>query len=298
MYSRSDRGRKRVERGVLSTFAAVLVAFAGVPSSPHAAPSTVRSARLRVCADPNNLPFSNTKEEGFENAIARLIARDLGDTLEYYWWPQRRAWVRHTIGEGKCDVAIGVPASFDQLETTRPYYRSRYVFVSRADRHYDLQSLDDPRLRTLRIGLHFIGTEYSNPPAGHALGARGIVKNIVGYSIYGNFKDPNPPARLIDAVARGDVDLAIAWGTLVEYFAAREPARLAVSPLPAVDPRTGLRFEFPIAVGVRKGDIALRNDIQRVLDRRGNAVDEILAHYNIIKSGSGRAGRVAAEGER
>ena len=208
MYSRSDRGRKRVERGVLSTFAAVLVAFAGVPSSPHAAPSTVRSARLRVCADPNNLPFSNTKEEGFENAIARLIARDLGDTLEYYWWPQRRAWVRHTIGEGKCDVAIGVPASFDQLETTRPYYRSRYVFVSRADRHYDLQSLDDPRLRTLRIGLHFIGTEYSNPPA-----------------------------RLIDAVARGDVDLAIAWGPLVEYFAAREPARLAVSPLPAVDPR-------------------------------------------------------------
>ena len=298
MYSRSDRRGKRAGRGVLSTLAVAVFAVAAAPPPPHGAPRPVPSERLRVCADPNNLPFSNANEKGFENAIARLIARDLGDTLEYYWWPQRRAWVRHTIGEGKCDVAIGVPASFDQLETTRPYYRSRYVFVSRADRHYDLRSLDDPRLRTLRIGLHFIGTDYSNPPAGHALGARGIVKNIVGYSIYGNFKDPNPPARLIDAVARGDVDLAIAWGPLAGYFAAKEPARLAVSPLPAVDPRTGLRFEFPIAVGVRKGDPALRNDIQRVLDERSSAVDEILVRYGVIMLGSGRAGRVAAGSER
>jgi quinoprotein dehydrogenase-associated probable ABC transporter substrate-binding protein len=255
----------------------------------HSALSTPPAAHaLRVCADPNNLPFSNAKQQGFENDIARVIARDLGDTLQYFWWPQRRAWVRHTIGDGKCDVAIGVPASFDLLTTTRPYYRSTYVFVSRADRHYQLHSLDDPRLRTLRIGLHFIGTDYSNPPPAHALGARGIVRNVVGYSIYGNFSDPNPPARLIDAVARNDVDVAIAWGPLAGYFAAREPVPLAVTRVePSIDARTGVQFDFPISVGVRKGDTALRDAIQGVLERRRADVDEILARYGVVTVGTG-----------
>ena len=243
---------------------------------------------LRVCADPNNLPFSNIKQEGFENALARLIARELGDTLEYFWWPQRRAWVRHSVGEGKCDVAIGVPTAFELMTTTRPYYRSTYVFVSRADRHYGLHSLDDPRLRRLRIGLHFIGTDYSNPPPAHALGARGIVRNVVGYSIYGTFTDPNPPARLVDAVAAGDVDVAIVWGPLAGYFASREPLPLELTPLDSpVDKRTGTVFEFPISVGVRRGDTRLRDAIQGVLDRHSGAVNAILARYGVIPSGGG-----------
>lgn len=243
---------------------------------------------LRVCADPNNLPFSNIKQEGFENALARLIARELGDTLEYFWWPQRRAWVRHSVGEGKCDVAIGVPTAFELMTTTRPYYRSTYVFVSRADRHYGFHSLDDPRLRRLRIGLHFIGTDYSNPPPAHALGARGIVRNVVGYSIYGTFTDPNPPARLVDAVAKGDVDVAIVWGPLAGYFASREPSPLELTPLDSpVDTRTGTVFEFPISVGVRRGDTRLRDAIQGVLDRQSGAVNAILARYGVIRSGSG-----------
>jgi quinoprotein dehydrogenase-associated probable ABC transporter substrate-binding protein len=236
---------------------------------------------LRVCADPNNLPFSNRSGAGFENVLAQLIARDLGDTLEYYWWPQRRAWVRHTVGEGHCDVAIGVPASFDMMTTTHPYYRSTYVFVSRADRHYGLHSLDDPRLRTLRIGLHFIGTDYSNPPPAHALGARGIVRNVVGYSIYGNYSEPNPPARLIDAVAKGDVDVAIVWGPLAGYFAEREPVPLTVTPIDEAVDRTGIVFTFPISVGVRKGDTALRDAIQHVLDRRRGEVEHLLARYGV-----------------
>ena len=254
--------------------------------TPSTAPTDHRPPsighRLRVCADPNNLPFSNQKGQGFENVLAQLVARDLGDTLEYYWWPQRRAWVRHTIGAGKCDVAIGVPASFDPLTTTRPYYQSTYVFVSRADRHYDLHSLDDPRLRTLKIGLHFIGTDYNNPPPAHALGARGIVRNVVGYSIYGDYAQPNPPARLIDAVARGDVDVAIVWGPLGGYFASREPVRLAVTPIDGAVDRTGVVFAFPIAVGVRKGDTALRDAIQRVLDRRRPEIERLLARYGVI----------------
>jgi len=285
----SSRSERRVMRGAwrASGIGCALVLLAGVRSQPPRPASRITPRALRVCADPNNLPFSNIKEEGFENAIARLIARELGDTLEYFWWPQRRAWVRHSVGEGKCDVAIGVPAAFDLMTTTRPYYRSTYVFVSRADRHYDIHSLDDPRLRTLRIGLHFIGTDYSNPPPAHALGARGIVRNVVGYSIYGTFTDPNPPARLLDAVARGDVDVAIVWGPLAGYFATREPSRLELTPLdPPVDRLTGTVFQFPISVGVRRGDTRLRDAIQQVLDRRSTAVNGILARYGVIQSGS------------
>jgi ABC-type amino acid transport substrate-binding protein len=192
-----------------------------------------------------------------------------------------------------------VPASFDLLTTTRPYYRSTNVFVSRADRHYGLHSLDDRRLRTLRIGLHFIGTDYSNPPPAHALGARGIVTNVVGYSIYGNFKNPNPPARLIDAVAHGDVDVAIAWGPLAGYFAAREPVALAVTPVASsIDPRTGIQFAFPIAVGVKKGDTALRDAIQTVLDRRRADVEKILTRYGVIAATGRGTPSVARRGGR
>lgn len=257
---------------------------ATVTTMAHHASSTPRSP-FRVCADPNNLPFSNAKHQGFEDALAQLVARDLGDTLEYYWWPQRRAWVRHTIGAGKCDVAMGVPTSFDLLTTTRPYYRSTYVFVSRADRHYDLHSLDDPRLRKLRIGLHFIGTDYSNPPPAHALGARGIVRNVVGYSIYGNYSQPNPPARLIDAVAKDDVDVAIVWGPLGGYFAEHEPVPLAVTRIADATDRTGVVFEFPISVGVRKGDTATRDAVQAVLDRHQHEIAQLLTRYGVITVG-------------
>lgn len=241
-----------------------------------------RSPTLRVCADPNNLPFSNAKGEGFENALARLVADALHERLAYTWWPQRRAWVRHTINAHRCDLVMGVPAGFGPLLTTRPYYVSSYVFVSRADRGYALRSLDDPRLHRLRIGLHFIGDDYNNPPPSHALGTRGIVDNVVGYSIYGNYAHPNPPARLIDAVARGDVDVAIAWGPLAGYFATHEPAALTVTPIrPLVDARSGERFAFPIAMAVRKGDTALRDAVQRVLDAHAADVARILERWGV-----------------
>ena len=250
--------------------------------APHAiAPHAVRPV-LRVCADPNNLPFSNRAGAGFENRIAALVARDLGDSVAYTWWPQRRAWVRNTINAKKCDVAIGVPSGFGPLLTTRPYYQSTYVFVSRADRNYRLASLDDPRLRRLRIGLHFIGTDYDNPPPAHALGDRGIVRNIVGYSIYGNYAEPNPPAALIEAVARGDVDVAVAWGPLAGYFAKHSPVPLTISPIvPSTDPRTGSVFAFPIAMGVRPGDTHLRDALQRAIDHDAARIHAILAEYGV-----------------
>jgi len=237
---------------------------------------------LRVCADPNNLPFSNRAGGGYENRIAELIAHDLGDSLEYAWWPQRRAWVRNTITANKCDVAISVPEGFGALLTTRPYYRSTYVFVSRADRHYGITSLDDPRLKTLKIGLHFVGTDYDNPPPAHALGDRGIVRNVVSFSIYGNYSEPNPPAKLIDAVESGAVDVAVVWGPLAGYFAKNARVPLALTPVvPSTDARTGTVFTFPIAIGVRKTDPALRASLQRVLDRDEDGVQRIVQEFGI-----------------
>jgi mxaJ protein len=240
---------------------------------------------LRVCADPNNLPFSNDKEEGFENALARLIAGEFGQRLEYAWWPQRRGFVRNTLNAGACDLIVGVPASFDPVLTTRPYYRSTYVFVSLKRRGLDLRSLDDPRLRTLRVGVQMIGDDFANSPPAHALSARGIVRNIVGYSVLGDYSQPNPPARIVDAVVRREVDVAVVWGPLAGYFARRAPEPLALQPVsPNVD--ANLPFVFDISMGVRRSDRALKEKLDRLLERRRADVDGILERFGIPRMDS------------
>jgi mxaJ protein len=163
---------------------------------------------LRVCADLNNLPFSNERREGFENRLAELVARDLGARLEYVWWAQRRGFIRNTLAAGECDVVFGVPSRFERVLPTAPYLRSSYVFVSRDTLAPPLTSLDDQRLRTLRIGVHLIGDDYTNTPPAHALARRGIVRNVAGYTIYGDYREPNPPARIIEALGRGEIDVA------------------------------------------------------------------------------------------
>src|SRR5207237_10170955 len=186
---------------------------------------------LRVCADPNNLPFSNDRGQGFENRIAELVARDLHKKLEYTWWAQRRGFIRNTLKAGACDVVVGVPASFELAATTAPYYRSSYVFVYRKDKKLSVNSFDDPVLRKLKVGVQMIGDDGANTPPAHALASRGVVENVRGYTVYGDYAQPNPPARIIDAVARGDVDVAVAWGPLAGYFARRERVPLAVVPV-------------------------------------------------------------------
>ena len=236
---------------------------------------------LRVCSDPNNLPFSNERREGFENRMAELIARDLDARLEYTWFAQRRGFVRNTLGAGACDVIMGVPADFELTANTRPYYRSTYVFVTREDRHIDIVSLDDPKLRRLQIGVHVIGDDYSNPPPLHALGRRKIIQNVAGYSIFGDYAQPNPPARLIEAVAEGEVDVAVVWGPFAGFFAKQQAAPLRFTPvLPEVDMQT-LPFVFDIAMGVRRGEDNFRSELQDLLDRRQADIDGILAEYGV-----------------
>jgi mxaJ protein len=235
---------------------------------------------LRACADPNDLPFSNDREQGFENRIVRLIATDLGMEVEYAWWAQRRGFIRNTLNANRCDVVAGVPANYEPALTTRPYYRSSYVALTRQDRGLQIESLDDPKLRELRIGVQLIGDDFANTPPAHALSRRGMVDNVRGYPVYGNYAEANPAARIVRAVASGEIDLALVWGPLAGYFAALEAPPLAVTPL-AVSPDEGLPFVFDIAIGVRKQDRALRDLLDDVLARRKGDIARILAEYHV-----------------
>lgn len=244
---------------------------------------------LRVCADPNNLPFSNARAEGFENRIATLLARDLGRTVRYTWWAERRGFIRKTLGAHRCDVVMGIPAKSDRVLATRPYYASSYVFLTRSRDHRRIESLDDPLLRRLKIGVHVIGEDYNNPPPVQALARRGIVRNVVGYSIYGDYSRPDPPSELVHAVARGEIDVAIIWGPFAGYFAHREPVALAMSRvLPAMDP-PGLPFTFAIALGVRPDDDTLRARLDSALARHAGEIGRILDSYGIPRLKDGGA---------
>ncbi|MFI5256623.1 MAG: substrate-binding domain-containing protein [Gemmatimonadales bacterium] len=236
---------------------------------------------LRVCADPNNLPFSNRAGEGIENRLAEMIAHDIGARVAYTWWPQRRGFVRQTLGHGECDVMLGAPSDYERLESTTPYYRSTYVFVTRRDRNLRIHSFDDPRLRTLRIGLHAIGDDYSNGPAAEALAKRGITGHLVGYSIYGDYSKADPPAELLRAVARGDVDVAIAWGPLAGYYARKVNADLVIDRVTPDSEPPGIRFAYDISAGVRRGDTATRAMLERSLARHQGDIRKLLLEFGV-----------------
>ena len=256
--------------------AALLAAAAGAAQAETLLPE----AALRVCADPNNLPFSNDREEGFENRIAGLIAQALDVPLRYEWRAQRRGFIRNTLGAGTCDLVMGVPINFHGVLTTKAYYGSTYVFLTRGGEPV-VHSLDDDLLRRLRVGVHLVGDDGANTPGAHALGRRGIVDNVVGFSIYGDYGQANPPARLVEAVAEGAVDLAIVWGPYAGYFGAESPVPLHLEPVsPAFDP-PGQTFIFGISMAVARERPALRRWLDRFIEEERGAIDRILAAYHI-----------------
>lgn len=233
---------------------------------------------LRVCADPNNMPFSNQRQEGFENKLAELLAADMGDKLEYAWWSERGSLVKNTLNAGRCDVLMGVPASLEEVTTTNRYYRSTYVFVSRSDRDLHLTSLADPRLVNWKIGLHVVGENLA-PPA-FALASRGITKNVIGYSLFGAYGEEDPPRKLIDAVERGDIDVAIVWGPFAGYFAKRAKAPLDVTP---VSPAFffGIPFSYDISLATRKGNDALKLALNGALAHESASIQSLLTQYGV-----------------
>jgi mxaJ protein len=247
---------------------------------------TATARDLTVCADPNNLPFSNANGDGFENKIAELIARELGAEPKYFWWPQRRGFLRNTLNAGECDLVTGSVLGMEMLRSTIPYYRSSYVFVTRAGGIH-VASLDDDALHQVRIGIQLIGSD--NPPPAQALASRGLVRNVRGFPVYGDDRDADPGSGIIAAVAEGDIDVAIAWGPLAGYYATREKVALNVTPVePQVDgPRSPMVFD--VTMGVRKGDDSLRDDVNRAINQLRPEIDRILAAYGVPRlDGAGK----------
>jgi ABC-type amino acid transport/signal transduction systems, periplasmic component/domain len=179
-----------------------------------------QKAQFRVCADPENLPFSNRALEGFENKIADVVAKEFGTTPSYIWWGQRRGFIRNTmfatLKEQRCDIVIGVPEGYDLVRTTKPYYRSTYVFVYPKGKGLQIKSLDDPILKKIKIGVHLLGDDYTNPPPVHELAKRGIVDNVVGFDTF--YSAQNPPSRIIDAVVGGQVGVASSGDLLLDIL--------------------------------------------------------------------------------
>jgi quinoprotein dehydrogenase-associated probable ABC transporter substrate-binding protein len=264
-----------------------LAALAGGQPPSRADSAGPAIAHLRVCADPNNLPFSDHREAGFDNRIASVLARRLHADLSYTWQPERRGFLRETLLAHRCDVAFGVPSEDPRLLTTRPYYQSSYVFVQRPGSEPPVHSLADPRLRQYRIGIHVIGDDYNSLPPGVALVQRGLVSRVSGYSIYGDYSRPSPPRALIDAVARRQVDLAIAWGPLAGYFA--DATALKVTPVPADEGVGAARLQYAISIGVRPGDSLLCRVLNHALELDRAEIDSILVEYHVPLSGVAQA---------
>jgi quinoprotein dehydrogenase-associated probable ABC transporter substrate-binding protein len=258
------------------TFAVSLVVL------PIGTQASAQDRALRVCADPNNLPFSNDRLEGFENKVAQLVADEMHATVQYRWHPQRRGFIRETLRAGLCDLVVGVPSGYDLVLSTTPYYRSTYVFVYPKRRNFELRSFDDAVLRPLKIGLEEIGADGANTPPAHALARRGLASNIVGFKLWDVSEVESPPGRIIDAVAAGEIDVAIVWGPFAGYFARRQPAAvLEIVPVSAAVDMPSLPFAYDIAMGVRPGDAALKSELEGILVRRRADIGRILEEYGV-----------------
>ena len=274
-------------RGIVFA-ASSIAAAAGVGAllAAHALPVVpllAQSPSLRVCGDPDNLPYSNERLEGFENRIAAVVAAELGATPVYTWWPHQRGLVRNTIDAGACDVIFGVPEGLDFVLWTEPYYRSSYVMAYRDDRGYDFRSLDAPGLEQLRIGVHV------NTPPEESLARRGLLDNVSTYSLFFDPRgDRDRPRKLLDDLVAGTLDVAVAWGPLAGYAARLLNAPLELVPL-ADEP--GVPLSFDISMGVAKGNEALKDRLETAIDRRRTEIRAILEEYGVpVVPAAGRPG--------
>ena len=258
----------------------LLVAAALAAARAHADERVVR-----FCVDPDNLPYSNADGRGFEVRIARIVAADMHARAELVWFPLKRFFVRKTLKAGLCDVIPGVPVGFDPVLATHPYYRSTYAFVSRPS---GPASFEDPRLARSRIGVQLVGNDLAATPPGHALTARGMIDNVRGFVAYG---DGPAGQRMVAALVAGDLDTALLWGPQAAYFAAHAGVPLEVHLAAAPRDLRGIPFEFSIAMGVRRGNRALRDELDRALAHRRDEIRAVLAEYGVplVERAEGRS---------
>jgi mxaJ protein len=279
-------------------FALVTTLLCGLPALAAAQrPAQMEPGVLRVCADPDNLPVSDSSRQGFENKIAQLIADTWHSDLRYVWWPARFGYFNRGLNGLYCDVEITAPAGLDVVATTRPYYRSAYVIVYRKDSGLNITSLDDPALKQLKIGVNMVGSDGDAGPPAAALKSHGVVGNLVGFPTF--YSEINRPEDIIKAVADKKVDIAIVWGPTAGYFAAKSSVPLVLNPILA-DSATGIPFSYAIAMAVARRNKALRDSLQTFLDQNRTKIDGILKSFQVpllpIAADSSRSATSPARG--
>ena len=258
---------------------AVLGLLVAAPATAQLRPTVREGSVIRVCADPDNLPASNQKGEGYENKIAELLAQTWGDKLEYAWWPVRRGFFSRALNGRYCDVAITAPAGLDMAGVTAPYFRSSYVMVYRKDAGLSLRSLADTTFKRLKIGVHLLNSDAENTPPAMAMSKYGSVGNLVGFGTF--FSDSGDrPEDIFRAVADKKIDVAIVWGPMAGYFVRRLEAPLVIEPVQE-DTVDGIPFAFSMGMAVRRRDRTLRDSLQLFLEQNKPAIDGILKDFGV-----------------
>ncbi len=266
---------RHVRLGAACAFALILLLLP--ETSGAATPSMgelVDHTSLRVCADPDNLPYSNKAGQGFENKIAALLAGKLGVPLVYTWFPQTVGFVTKTLRTMSCDLIIGVVSADDLVQNTNPYYRSTYVLVYRTADGDKYKSLDSPS-----IGLARIGVVAGTPPA-DLLARKDLAQNIQPYQLVVDTRVEKPGETMIEDLAAGRIDVALLWGPIAGYWAKQQQVALTILPL-ASDPRQGLQMDFRIAMGIRQGEPDWKHELNRLIGDLQPQITQILESYGV-----------------
>lgn len=237
-------------------------------------PDLVNRTALRVCADPANMPFSNDKNEGFENKIAEIVAAELKVQVEYTWFPQATGFIRQTLFAKRCDVVIGYAQGDELVLNTNHYYRSTYALLYRAGTGLDgVVSLADPRLKDRRIGV-IAGT----PPA-NIMAQLGLIQRAKPYPLMVDRRHDSPGERMINDIRSGDIDAGVLWGPIAGYFAAKGGDKLLVVPLLK---ETGTpRMAYRITFGVRNLEDDWKHQLNAVIAKRQSDIDALLLQFGV-----------------
>lgn len=257
---------------------AALIAFllSAVCTTVFAASSNrqaLTTAHLRVCADPSNLPFSNKAEEGLENRVIALLAKELGKEVRYTWFPQSVGFVRNTLRLRQCDLISGITTTSEKVQNTNPYYHSAYAVVHRASLNPPIESMSDERLKSLKLGV-VAGT----PPA-DILATSGLLGNLKPYHLVADTRRDSPAQDAIVDVVSGETDVAFLWGPIAGYFSQQQSEPLVVTPLLKEDSRT--RMNYRVSMAVRFNETDWKRTVNAALANIQPQIDEILHEYGV-----------------
>lgn len=252
---------------------AAALAAGGAGTGEAATGEVVDQTRLRVCADPGNLPYSNDRGEGFENKIAELLAAELGVPVLYTWYPDSTGFIRNTLRARRCDLIMGTISGNDLLQNTNPYYRSAFALIYRKDAGLSLHSLDDEALKTLKLGA-IAGT----PPV-TILAQKALLKNLQPYQLLVDTRFQHPGQDMVHDVAEGVIDVGILWGPMAGYYARQESVPLEVVALKTEN--AAIRLDYRITMGVRYNEPEWKRDINNLIRKNQAEINRILLGYGV-----------------